>query len=285
MRPPDFEYELAEDVDGAVSALAQNESAMALAGGQSLIPLLRLRVVRPSQLVDIGRLPGLSGISVSGDSAELGALVTIAEVVASDDTYNSNPLWTEAAQVIADPLVRNLGTVAGNLAHADPLNDLPAAFVASRAVVRAVGPNGERTIAADDLFVSPFTTSLGLGEVITHVMIPSSPAGAYEKLKRAAVDYGVVAVAVQLDLDHDRVIRGAGVSLSGTSAVAPRMTRAEQTLVGTTGTDDVIDATALEAAEDADLASDERGSVRYKRAVIRTLAERALRRAIGRGSA
>ena len=144
MRPPDFEYELVEDVQGAVSALALGESAMALAGGQSLIPLLRLRIARPSRVVDIGRLPSLSGISVSDESAELGALVTTADVAVSDDIGRSNPLWAEAARVIADPLVRNLGTVGGNLAHADPLNDLPAALVASRGDVRAEGHNGVR---------------------------------------------------------------------------------------------------------------------------------------------
>ena len=125
-------------------ALALGESAMALAGGQSLIPLLRLRIARPSRVVDIGRLPSLSGISVSDESAELGALVTTADVAVSDDIGRSNPLWAEAARVIADPLVRNLGTVGGNLAHADPLNDLPAALVASRGDVRAEGHNGVR---------------------------------------------------------------------------------------------------------------------------------------------
>lgn len=282
MRAPDFAYEQPEDLQRALASLARGDSVVALAGGQSLIPLLRFRLAHPDRVVDIGRLPGLGEVEVDAESIRLGALVTAGDVAASAAIADASPLWSEAAAVIADPLVRNMGTVGGNLAHADTANDLPAALVASRATVEVQGPEGTRSIEADDLFVAPFTTSLRGGELITEIVVPASPTGAYEKLKRAAVDYGIVAVAVHLDVDRDVSIVGAGIALSGASSVAQRMTRAEGALLGTDGDEVGIEVASNLVGDDAEVIDDERGTARYKRAVLRALSARALRRALSR---
>ena len=191
-------------------------------------------------------------------------------------------LLEDAALAIADPLVRNAGTVAGNIAHADPQNDLPAALVAARGRVVVQGVDGERSVTADDLFTDPFATSLNSDELITRIEVPISGAGAYEKLKRAAVDYGVVAVAAQLDLNDDGSVHSAGVAVTGCRKVAPRSAAAEDALVGTGAEPDDIRAAAAAAGEGAEVFGDERGSERYKRAAVTTLTERALRRALRR---
>ena len=188
---------------------------MALAGGQSLIPMMRFRLLRPTVVVDIGRIHGLDSIESSGDGIEIGALATTNRVAQSATVRSLSPLWAETASVIADPLVRNLGTVGGNLAHADPLNDLPAALVAARGRVFVEGVDGRRVIGSDDLFTGPFETSLHRGELITGVRLPGGTGGAYEKMKRAAADYGVAGVAVQMTMngarpDHRRRNRGDG---------------------------------------------------------------------------
>jgi carbon-monoxide dehydrogenase medium subunit len=242
---------------------------------------MRLRFARPSLLVDIGRIPDLAGIATTGDTLQLGSGVTVAQLAASIRVHSVNPLWVDAAAVIADPSVRNLGTVGGNLAHADPLNDLPAALVAARGSVMVVGPNGERTIESDELFAGPFATTLRPGELITSVLIPTSPHGAYVKFKRAAVDYGVAAVAVQLQMS-DGIIRQAGISVTGSHDVAPRAIIAEERIVGSSGSEaDLVEAANAIPDSTITLSEDERGSIRYKRALLRVLGLRALRRAVG----
>ena len=257
---------------------------MALAGGQSLIPMLRFRLLRPSTVVDIGRIDGLDSIESSGDVLEIGALVTTSRVSRSSKVRSLSPLWADAASVIADPLVRNLGTVGGNLAHADPLNDLPAALVAARGRVIVEGVNGTRVIDSDDLFVGPFETSLQRGELITGIRLPQGSGGAYEKMKRAAADYGVAAVAVQLTIDGEGRITRAGIAVTGGMDVAARATEAEGLLVGS-GADAPAVARAAEATSaSAGMVADDRGSARYKRALVRVLAGRAIERAASRGA-
>jgi len=283
MRPPDFEFRACSTLGEAIAALNSDRDATALAGGQSLIPMMRFRLVRPSSVVDIGRIEGLDSIDSSGDFLEIGALVTTSRLAQSTTVRASSPLWAETASVIADPLVRNLGTVGGNLAHADPLNDLPAALVAARGHVVAEGPDGTRTIDGDDLFAGPFETSLRRGELITGVRLPRGSGGAYEKLKRAAADYGVAAVAAQLAMDDGGRITQAGIAVTGGALVAARAAEAEDLLIGSEPRPSTIARAASATAASALMVTDDRGSARYKRELVKALAGRAIERAANRG--
>ncbi len=285
MRAPDFDYRSIETLDEAIAALVEHDNAVALAGGQSLIPMLRLRLARPQLVVDIGRIDGLRDVHSANGFLEMGALVTTAELEHSETVRSSSPLLAEASSVIADPLVRNAGTVGGNLAHADPLNDLPAVLVAGKGHVVVSGPDGERTVGADDLFAGPLTTTLRRGELITKVVIETSPAGAYEKLKRAAADFGVAAVAVQLHVDAGGAVARAGIAVTGAEEVAARAIEAEKTLVGASPVAADIDRAAAAAAKAGSFTDDERGSARYKAALVEVLARSALTRALRRGVA
>lgn len=283
MRPPDFEFRSVGTVDEAISALRGEDGATALAGGQSLIPMMRFRLLRPSVVVDIGRIEGIGSIGSSDGLLEVGALVTTARLARSATVRSLSPLWAETASAIADPLVRNLGTVGGNLAHADPLNDLPAALVAARGNVTVVGPDGTRTIGSDDLFVGPFETSLRRGELITGVRLPRGSRGAYEKMKRAAADYGVAAVAVQLAMDDGGRVTQAGIAVTGGAHVAARAAEAEDLLVGSDPRPSTIARAAAATAAAALMVTDDRGSARYKRELVKALAGRAMERAANRG--
>lgn len=280
MVPADTSYHRAESWAHAATLLREQPGSMILAGGQSLIPLMKLRLARPSALIDITRIPGLDDISVHDGMLRIGAGVTVAQLLSSPMVERASGLLAETAAVIADPLVRNLGTVGGNIAHADPLNDLPAALVACRGRVITFGPEGERTLEADALFVGPFATAVGEYELITRIEIPTSRHGAYEKFKRAAVDYGVVAVAVHLELDTGR-IQAVGIAATGAQSVAARAATAENILLGASATQTDIDQAARSMTADIEVVDDERGSVRYKAALIEVLAQRALKRAIG----
>ena len=284
MRPPDFAFRKSFTLEDAVAVLTGETNSMALAGGQSLIPMLRFRLIRPSVVVDIGRIPGLDSIESSGDVLEIGALVTTNRVAQSSEVRSLSPLWADAASVIADPLVRNLGTVGGNLAHADPLNDLPAALVAARGRVVVEGPSETRVIESDDLFAGPFETSLRRGELITGIRLPGGSAGAYEKMKRAAADYGVAGVAVQITRNGSGRIAGAGIAVTGGEEVATRAPEAEALLVGSDADPSTIDRAASATAAAARMPGDERGSPRYKSELVKVLAGRAIRRAMERGA-
>jgi carbon-monoxide dehydrogenase medium subunit len=284
MRPPDFAFRSSLTLEDAVAVLVGDSGSMALAGGQSLIPMLRFRLIRPSVVVDIGRIPGLDSIESSGDVLEIGALVTTNRVAQSSTVRSLSPLCADAASVIADPLVRNLGTVGGNLAHADPLNDLPAALVAARGRVVVEGANGTRVIESDDLFAGPFETSLRRGELITGIRLPGSSAGAYEKMKRAAADYGVAGVAVQITGNGSGRIAGAGIAVTGGEEVATRAPEAEALLVGSDADPSTITQAASATAAAARMPGDERGSARYKSELVKVLAGRAIRRAMERGA-
>ncbi|MCY4371215.1 MAG: xanthine dehydrogenase family protein subunit M [bacterium] len=282
MRPPDFAFRPSETLEDAIEFLNSEAGSVALAGGQSLIPMMRFRLVRPSVVVDIGKIDGLDSIESCGDTLHIGALVTTSRVSQSDLVRSFSPLWAETATVIADPLVRNLGTVGGNLAHADPLNDLPAALVAARGRVVVEGANGKRVIESDDLFVGPFETSLGRGELITEVRLPGGAAGSYEKMKRAAADYGVAGVAVQLTMDGAGRVTGAGIAVTGGEQVATRAAEAEALLVGSDTDPSTIAHVASATAATVRMPGDDRGSSRYKSGLVRVLARRAVQRAAGR---
>ncbi len=285
MIPASFEYSSPKTLAEAIALLQEHGAdAKILAGGQSLIPLMKLRMAAPAHLVDINGIGDLSYIREADGFLTIGALTREAELDASPLIRDRYPLLADTAAVIGDPLVRNMATVGGNLAHADPANDHPATMLAIGASVVATGPNGARTIPIDDFFTGLFTTSLQPDEILTEIRIPAPAAGsggAYIKVERKVGDFAAAAVAVQIRLDGNS-IASAGIGLTNVSPVPIRASRAEQALVGKPADESAIQEAARIAAEDSDPAADLRGSVEYKRSLVRVLTGRALRQAIAR---
>lgn len=285
MIPPPFEYAAPHNIPEAIALLQQHGSeAKILAGGQSLIPLMKLRFASPSYLIDLRRVHGLDTLAERNGALVIGAMVREAAVERSPLVRQRYPGLVEASEVIADPLVRNYATLGGNLAHADPANDHPAMMLALRAQVVAHGPNGQRAIPIDDFLVDTFETSLTPYEILTEIHVPQ-PAphsgSAYLKLERKVGDYAIAAVGAQVTLDGE-VCRQAGLGLTNVGPKAIRATAAEQFLLGKRLDDAAIREAARLAAEAAQPTSDLRGPAEYKRAVVRTLTARALRQATSR---
>jgi aerobic carbon-monoxide dehydrogenase medium subunit len=280
--PPPFDYSAPESLEEALELLKQHgDEAKVLAGGQSLIPLLKLRFASPSRLVDINRISGLDGLSDDGGTLRIGALVRHKDAERSDMLRSRWPLLADTARLVSDPIVRNLGTLCGSIAHADPQGDWGSALLATRAEVVARSTNGERTIPIDEFFEGPFTTTLDPTELVTEVRVPAAAqrsGGAYFKLERKVGDFATAAVAVQLSFDNGSVAQ-AGIALTGVGATNIRATDAEQALVGKTLDDEAIRGAAGLAAKAADPQADVRGSVEYKRNVVRVFTERGLRTA------
>jgi aerobic carbon-monoxide dehydrogenase medium subunit len=286
MIPGRFDYHVAGSVEEAVALLQQyGEDAKVLAGGQSLIPLMKFRLAQPEHLVDINRVPGLSGAVLSDGWLRIGALTREVAIERSDVVCEKFPLLYDTAGVIADPLVRNMATLGGNIVHADPANDHPAAMLAYRAEVVAQGPNGRRAMSIDDFFVDAFQTALTPDEILTEIRIPEPAAmtgGAYVKLERKVGDYAIAAAAAQVALDPDGTFASVGLALTNVSFSSARSARAEQALIGQQATPEAIRHAAEIAAEDCDPGADLRGSADYKRAMARTMATRALTLAVQR---
>jgi carbon-monoxide dehydrogenase medium subunit len=289
MIPGPFAYHRPAGLEEAIGLLAEHgEDAKILAGGQSLIPLMRFRFATPARIVDINRIAGLSGISEENGFLRIGALTRESELDRSSLVRERYPLLADTAQVIADPIVRNLATIGGNLAHADPANDHPATMLAYRAELVARGPDGERVIPIDDFFSAPFEPALNPGEILTAIRIPApgpGSGGAYEKFERKVGDYAVAAAAVQLTLAADGTVSSAGIATTNVAFDLRRCAEAEAALAGREPNDDVIREAAQLAADAADPSSDLRGPADYKRAVTRTVTRRALQRAIERARA
>lgn len=288
MIPGKFSYHAPASLPEAISLLTELDGdAKILAGGQSLIPLMRFRLAEPGHLVDINNIDGLSYVREIDGALRIGALTREADLDSAALIHERYPLLADAVAVIADPLVRNLATLCGNLAHADPANDHPAVMLAYRAAVVAEGPAGQRTIPIDDFFVDTFVTALAPDEVLVEVRLPAPTAGsggAYQKLERKVGDYAIAGVAVQLALDGNGVIKEAGVGLTNLGPMPIRASDAENTLVGHKPDDAVLISAAELAAAATDPVDDLRGPADYKRAVTRTLALRALRTAVARAS-
>ncbi|MEP7380677.1 MAG: xanthine dehydrogenase family protein subunit M, partial [Gemmatimonadota bacterium] len=204
MYPSAFDYHAAASVQEALALLAQlGDDAKLLAGGHSLLPIMKLRFATPSHLIDIGRIAGLSAITDDGTTVRIGATARHADVMASPIVRSKVPLLAEVVSHIGDPLVRNMGTIGGSLAHADPAADLPAAMLALGASMVVVGPGGTRTLGADDFFTDVFTTAMQPGEMLTEIRVPVPDAGgggAYEKNPEPASGYAIVGIAVQLQV-------------------------------------------------------------------------------------
>ncbi len=282
MYPARFEYHAPQSVDEALTILERyGDEGKVLAGGQSLIPLMKLRFASPRALVDINRIEGLDSIQEDNGFLSIGALVRHKDCERSDALKGRYGVLGDAAPQISDPIVRNLGTVVGSLAHADPQGDWGSALLAVGAQLEVASSGGTRTIPLDELFQGPFTTSLQPNEIATAVQIPDPGAragGTYLKLERKVGDYATVGVAVHLSFDNGTVGR-AGIALTGVGHRNLRAEAAEAAIVGAELNDDTIKAAAELAAEAAQPRSDERGSADYKRSVVRVFVERGLRKA------
>jgi carbon-monoxide dehydrogenase medium subunit len=287
MIPPAFDYAAPKTLSDAMALLGQNPDAKILAGGHSLIPMMRFRLASPALLVDINRIDGLAYIREEGGWLKIGALTREADIDHSDLIRARYPLLADTASVIADPLVRNLATLGGNLAHADPANDDPATMLAYGAQVVAAGPKGERVISIDDFFKGPFETSLARDEILTEIRIPAPKprsGGAYFKVERKVGDFATAAVAAQVTLDAGGNCESVGIGLTNVGLTPIKATQAEAALKGKKPDDANIRAAAQAAADAAQPSSDQRGSEEYKRALIKTLTVRALRKAVERAT-
>lgn len=286
MIPDRFEYFAPKTVPEAVGLLRRyGGEAKVLAGGHSLIPLMKLRLAAPRYLVDINRISGLAYIQETDGSLRIGGLARHSDLETSDLIRSRYPLLADTARVIADPLVRNMGTIGGSLAHADPAGDWGAAMLAVRAQVVATGPRGERTVPIDEFFVDTFTTVLEPDEVLTEIRVPQPPArsgGAYLKLERKVGDFAIAAAGTSLVLDGKGVCEHVGIGLCNVGATSLRARRAEEALRGTKVDEVAITRASQVAAEESDPTSDLRGPAEYKRDMVRVLTARALRLAVQR---
>ncbi len=285
MIPGEFDYYSPTSLNEAIALLSEHgDDAKILAGGQSLIPAMRFRLAAPEVLIDINRVDGLSYIKEVNGHLAIGAMTRESDVDESALVQERYALLADTARVIADPLVRNMATVGGNIAHADPANDHPATMLAYGAEVVAVGPEGERVIQIDDFFVDLFENSLNPNEILKEIRIPRPAAnsgGCYIKLERKVGDYAVAAVAVQLTLDGESCT-SARIGLTNVSAVPMRSSGAEAALVGNTLTEENIRAAGVAASQDCDPSADLRGSIEYKRDLVRVITMRAIRKAAER---
>ena len=288
MYSPEFDYHRARSVAEAQQLLAANPGAKLLAGGHSLVPLLKLRLAAPTALVDIGRVPELRGIARHGDDIRIGSLTTHAELAASADLRSSAAALAEAAATIGDPAVRNRGTIGGNIAHADPASDLPTVLVAMDARIVVADPKGERTILADTFFTGIMSTALREDEILLAVHVPASTRGqasAYEKFSHPASRYAVVGAAAVITVQGGKC-SGARVALGGLLPHARRATAVEQALIGHAATDDVIAQAAKQVVAELgdDVTGDIYASAEYRAAMAPVFIKRAVTTAVLRAS-
>lgn len=280
MIPAPFEYLAPKTLPEALSYLQQHgEEAKILSGGHSLIPMLKLRLASPAFLVDLNNIPGLEYIEESNGYLKIGGLTRESALEDSALIRSNYPILFDTAKMIADPQVRNLATVGGNLAHGDPANDHPATMLALRAQVVATGPKGKRTIPIDDFFVSLFETALDKNEILTEIQIPvpeKGSGGAYLKLERKVGDFATAGVAVQMTVDKNGKCKSVGIGLTNAGAVPLRAKQAEDALTGKKIDDSLMQQAAQLAEAAAQPSADLRGSVEYKKAMIKELTKRAL---------
>jgi carbon-monoxide dehydrogenase medium subunit len=287
--PGSFDYLVAHSIEEAVGLLDQHgEDAKILAGGQSLIPLIRFRLARPSVLVDINRVPGLEYVQEADGTLHIGTMTREAELDSSSLIRDRYPILYDTSTMVADPVVRNWATVGGNLAHADPANDHPATMLALGARIVAVGPAGERELPIEGFFTDiPFETALHSNEMLKEIRVPApvqGSGGAYFKLERKVGDYAIAGVAAYITLDGSGNVSYAGIGLTNVGQVPIKARAAEQSLLGKPLDDASIHQAADLAAAASQPTSDTRGSAEYKRDMVRTLTVRALRKALARAT-
>jgi aerobic carbon-monoxide dehydrogenase medium subunit len=280
--PSHVEYERATSVEHALSLLSRPETRV-VAGGHSLIPMMKLRLAQPELLVDINGLAELAFITVDGDQLRIGALARHADLLDSDLAARHFPIFRDAERVVADPIVRLWGTVGGSLCQADPSEDLSAAFAAARATAVIRTPDGQRTVPVREFHRGPYETVVGRGELLAEIRVPinNGTGSAYEKVSRRVGDWSIAAAGAVLQLDND-AIHEAGLGLTAVGADHFVAAEAEDYLRGRAPREDTFKAAASIAAEHCHPAADQRGPEDYKRHLVAELTTRALRRAAAR---
>ena len=278
MIPSTFDYSAPSTLEEAIALLNElGDEAKVLAGGHSLIPMMKLRFASPSHLVDINNIPGLSYVKDEGGVLKIGAMTRENELEESPIASETFPIFKDAAKLIADPQVRNFGTIGGNLAHGDAANDHPAVMLALNAEVEITGKDGKRAVPIDEFFQGFYTTSIQDGEILTEIRMPM-PSGrngnAYHKNERKVGDYATAGVAVSIDMDSNGKCTAAGIGLTNVNSTPLRASRSEEALVGSMLTDEDIQKAAQYASEDCNPSDDLRGSAEYKRRIVSVLTKR-----------
>lgn len=289
MIPASFDYSAPSTLDEALQLLNElGDEAKILAGGHSLIPMMKLRFAEPEHLVDLNNIPGMSYIKVEDGMLKIGAMTREADLEHSEEIGRLYPIFYDATKLIADPQVRNFGTVGGNIAHGDAANDHPAVMIALAAEVEITGLEGKRTVPIDEFFYGFYATAVQEGEILTEIRIPVPPGrfgNAYHKNERKVGDYATGGVAVQVVLDENDVCVYAGIGLTNVNPTPLRALRSEDALMGSVITDETIAAAAKFAGEDCNPSDDLRGDADYKRRVIRALTKRMIHKALERAKA
>ncbi len=285
MIPPAFEYHAPGTVAETIGLLSQyNGEAKILAGGHSLLPLMKLRLAEPRALIDIQRIPNLAYVKEEGEFLKVGPVTRVNDLLGSPATA-AYPILRDAAREIADPVVRNLGTVGGNLCHGDPGNDLPACWIALGGEMTVTGAKGSRTVPAASFYQDTFVTAVGPSEMLTEARVPKARPGqgsSYFKIEKRVGDFAIAGVATSLVLDGKGRIASAGLGLTGVGPTALAAGDAAQSLVGQSPDAAHVSHAAKLAAEAAKPSSDLRGPAEYKRAVVEALARRGIERAVAR---
>jgi carbon-monoxide dehydrogenase medium subunit len=281
--PAEFEYQRATSLDDAFAKLAAaGESAKLLAGGHSLVPLMKLRLSEPHVLIDIARLPELSGIRQTGDRIEIGAATVHHEVASSALIRGRCPVVADAAYAIGDLQVRNRGTIGGSLAHADPSADYPAAMIAADADIQIRSASGTRRVRAEDFFIDLFTVDLASGEIVTSVTVAPAKASAYSKLHQRASHFAIVGVGASLEVSGG-TIGSARIGLTGAGTHAIRLTTVEAALAGKPASRETVENAARDAGGHLEVVNtDIHASEEYRRAMVDVFTKRALLAALDR---
>lgn len=281
-----FQYESPQTLQEAIELLHRHgDEAKILSGGHSLIPMMKLRFATPEYVIDINGIPGLSYIKEEGGFLKIGGLTRESEIEHSDLLKQHFPIFADVTKLIADPQVRNMGTIGGNLAHGDAANDHPAVMLALGATVVATGADGEREIPIDEFFYGFYMTALQHGEILTEIRIPMPAPGtgsAYHKLERKVGDYATTGVAVQLTIDGNGIVTAAGIGLTNVNPVPLRASRSEEAIVGKPISEETLKLAAQYASEDCSPSSDLRGSEEYKRHVTGVVVKRMILKAAER---
>jgi len=285
MIPGTFEHHLPATLAEAVSLLGEyGDEGKVLAGGHSLLPMMKLRFAEPAHLIDLNSIDELRGVREENGKICIGAMTTENQLIASQLLWDKCPLIPDAAKLIADPQVRNRGTIGGDIAHGDPGNDHPAIMLAVNASFVLTGANGERTVAADGFFLGTYYTLLEEGEILTEIQVPIPDAGSgygYRKLKRKTGDFATAAAAVQLQISGDTCTQ-INIAMTNVGANALKATDAEQHLTGKVIDETLINEAAEKAMAICDPAEDLRGDVEYKTSMAGEMVRRAIRQALSR---
>jgi aerobic carbon-monoxide dehydrogenase medium subunit len=285
MYPAQFEYHKAGTVREALDLLIKyKDEAKLLAGGHSLLPAMKLRLAQPKHLIDIGKASGLAGVKEEGGTLVIGAMTTHYAIESSALLKSKCPLLPEVAGHVGDPMVRNLGTIGGSLAHADPAADWPAAAIALSAEMVAEGPKGKRTVKVDDFFKGLLTTALAADEILTEIRVPVCAANvkcAYAKFRHPASRFAVVGVAAVLTVDGGTISK-ASIGITGAGTKATRAKGVEAAITGKAADAAAIQSAAEKAAEGVDVQADLQGSVEYKQHLLRVFAKRAMEAAVAK---